>query len=112
MSALALSALREWHYLLGCASAQVQSSIKEIPLFSFVMTETQTDKHLFSFVMTETQTDKQTNKQTESIAYMLSINSHSAEIKEIPLFSFVMIFICDDRQTNKQTESIAYMLSN
>ena len=54
-------------------------NIKEIPLFSFVMTDsfvmTENIKEipLFSFVMNSfVMTDKHTNKQTESIAYMLS----------------------------------------
>ena len=40
LSALALSALPDWHYLLGCASAQVQSSYlitKEIHIVSFYL---------------------------------------------------------------------------
>ena len=88
-----LSALRDWHYLLGCASAQVQSSLKEIPFFSFVMTDSfvTTDNikkiPLFSFVMTE-------------------------NIKEIPLFSFVMnSFVMTDKQTHKHTNRITLVPS-
>ena len=67
--------------------------IKEIPLFSFVMTDNIKEIPLFSFVMTD--------------SFVMTEN-----IKEIPLFSFVMnSFVMTDKQTNKQihtqTESIA-----
>ena len=87
LSALALSALREWHYLLGCASAQVQSSLKEIPSISFVVTD--------AFVMTD-------NIKEIPLFSFVRTDSFVMTGK-----SFIFIcddFICDDRQTNTQTE--------
>ena len=87
MSALALSALRVWHYLLGCASAREQSSAKcttRVALFlgcaslemELVVKKNQGYYFFFesikflkrpqvhSFVMTNTQTNNQTNRHT------------------------------------------------
>ena len=58
---------------------------KQIPLFSYVMTDNIKEIPLFSFVMTD--------------SFVMTEN-----IKKIPLFSFVMnSFVMTDKQTNKQT---------
>ena len=77
MRALELSALREWHYLLGCASAQVQSSLNEIPFFSFVMRFIGDDRQYkgnsFIFICDEFNCDdRQTHKQTKLFFNMVS----------------------------------------